>query len=68
MKGDCENSPRVIYYPSGITFLRICPKCGRFVTADREIQVSKLDESRVPGENAECMKCGRVTMPFLGYF
>lgn len=43
-------------------FTRVCPKCGRFVKADK---TSKLCGSSEP--NATCSRCGRVRMPEEGW-
>ena len=53
-------------YEDGATFVPVCEKCGRFVKADDEILVNKLDEIS-PEPNATCSKCGRVNMPFEGF-
>jgi len=54
-------------YAGGALFLRKCPACGRIVKADNSVFANMLDEvSREP--NASCSSCGRITMPFIGYF
>lgn len=70
-----ENGPRTGYstpptvYGEGSTgvFVRVCPKCGRFVKADGGISVNGLGEVK-DEPNATCAKCGRVSMPFEGWF
>ena len=54
-------------YDGGALFIRKCPACGRIVKADKSVMVNGLDEVSME-PNAECSHCGRVTMPFLGYF
>ena len=56
-----------ISYAGGALFLRKCPTCGRIVKADTSVWVNGLDEVSEES-NAECSRCGRVTMPFIGYF
>jgi ribosomal protein S27AE len=60
-----ENTPLKVYgEPEGMYFVRLCPKCGRFVKADdfvsEKIAIEGLD-------NATCSKCGRIAMPYLGW-
>ena len=50
-----------------LAFVRLCPNCGRFVKPDDEVNVNGL-EQLVPGTNANCSKCGRVEMPFDGWW
>lgn len=52
------------YGDDGATFDPVCPKCGRFVKADKQ---TWFDKDGKPVTNATCKKCGRVTMPFLGF-
>jgi uncharacterized OB-fold protein len=54
-------------YAGGGLFVRKCPACGRIVKADPTVLVNGLDEISEEA-NATCSKCGRVTMPFLGYY
>lgn len=61
-----ENTRR-IRYDGGMIFLPVCPKCGRFVKADESVAVNGLGEY-VPNPNATCAKCGRVEMPFEGFY
>ena len=56
-----------ISYAGGALYSRRCPHCGRIVKADPSICVNGLDEV-VQWENADCRKCGRVEMPFEGWF
>ena len=43
---------------------RVCPICGRYVTADKSIQINWLTESPADEPNATCSAHGRVKMPF----
>jgi hypothetical protein len=50
-------------------YFRVCPKCSRFVKADKTILVQGSGEEAIVHEpNATCKKHGRVEMPFMGYF
>ena len=50
-----------------LAFVRLCPNCARFVSPDESVLVNGLDEvSKEP--NANCSKCGRVTMIFDGWW
>ena len=60
-------TPRWIY-EHGAQFLRVCPKCGRFVKADKSITFNLRTEQPLKEPNATCKKCGRVEMPFEGWF
>jgi len=60
-------SPRM-NYSNGACFIRVCPKCGRFVKADDGILINSLTEEILDLSNATCKKCGRVNMPLEGYF
>ena len=42
-------------------YFRVCPKCGRFVKADK---FTKIPEYQGNEPNATCKKCGRVRMEF----
>jgi len=58
---------RRISYEGGAVFVPVCPKCGCFVKADDSIMVN--DWSGLAEQpNATCTKCGRVEMPFEGFF
>lgn len=46
-------------------FVPVCPKCGKFVKADKSIRVNGLG-LRAEEPNATCKKCGRVEMPCEG--
>ena len=50
---------------SGATFERRCPKCGMIVKAD---QVMRFKGAKPIEPNATCKRCGRVAMPFEGYY
>lgn len=54
-------------YDGGALYVRRCPSCGRIVNADESILINGLDEVVDEGSNAECRKCGRVQMDFLGW-
>ncbi len=56
---DCGENGHAIYLP-------VCPTCRRFVKADDSISTN--DEGIVSKTNATCSKCGRVDMPFEGFF
>jgi hypothetical protein len=65
-----ENLKRVIYGDKGTGgawFIPVCPNCGRFVKADSHLSFNGLGEYQ-KGANATCSKCGRVEMPFEGYY
>lgn len=57
----------LVSYEGGATFVRVCPKCNRYVKADDVILVNGLDEVSKEA-NATCKKCGRVLMPLEGYY
>ena len=42
-------------------WFRVCPKCGRYVTADEATQIPEYLQNK---PNATCKRCGRVQMPF----
>ncbi len=48
-------------------FIPVCPNCGRFVKADKKVRIREVD-GRIMDTNATCKKCGRVNMPFEGYY
>ena len=58
---------RRVRYEDGATFVPVCPTCGRYVKSDPTIQVSSEADLK-PGPNATCSKCGRVEMPFEGFY
>lgn len=63
-----ENTPVILYEGIGGEFpvyYRVCPKCGRYVKADER---TKLPEYQGNEPNATCKKCGRVQMPFCGWY
>lgn len=63
-----EKSPVVKYgWPDDDSpvFYAVCPKCGRFVKADEK---TKKPEYLGNEPNATCKKCGRVQMPFAGWW
>jgi len=61
-----NNSVWVSY--CGLTFIRVCPKCGKFVKADEKIMVNEnLSADKHNALNATCKKCGRVRMPCEGW-
>jgi uncharacterized protein with PIN domain len=65
---DCFPMYRRVQYKGGATFIPVCPKCNRFVKADKSVKVNGLDEIKEDEANATCSKCGRVAMPFEGYY
>ncbi len=70
-----ESIRRVVYEDAW--FVPVCPRCRRFVKADDRCKFLRfmgtdgaeplLGDPGVPQPNAECRKCGRVTMPFEGF-
>ena len=63
-----EKSPTVMYGRldgESPIFYAVCPKCGRFVKSD---EMSKIPEYLRDEPNATCKKCGRVQMPFAGWY
>ena len=51
----------------GATFIRVCPRCNRFVKADEEL-IFRGDGQPVHQPNATCRIHGRVEMPFVGFY
>ena len=51
-------------------FIPKCPTCGRFVKADAKLDFSHnmLDDYKFGDTNATCSRCGKVQMPFEGWF
>lgn len=67
MMPDYVESPRICYGEDRATFVRVCPKCGRFVKARATITFS-YEAGPIPGRwTGTCRKCGRIEMPFEGY-
>jgi len=66
MEFEYEGMKRVVY-DGGATFVPVCEKCGRFVKADKAIEVSEISGLKKQ-PNATCKKCGRVEMLFEGFF
>ena len=65
-----ENVRRRVYVVgdgSVMAFVPVCDRCGRFVRADESVQVNGLGEL-MDAPNATCSRCGRVEMPFEGWF
>ena len=67
MIGEYGEDCPVVYYGNGeaeegYIHFRVCPKCGRYVKADKQSRMPEYSES-----NATCKKCGRVQMPFFGW-
>lgn len=62
---DFVGTPRVVF-GDGLTFVRVCPKCGRFVKADDKVYTNETaGVKREP--NATCNIHGRVEMPCEGW-
>jgi len=61
-----EASPVVTYGESGAMFIRQCPRCARYVAADKRI-LENPDIGPKNQPNATCSVHGRVKMPFIGY-
>lgn len=59
-------SPRVCYGEDNATFVRVCPKCGRFVKADKTVRFT-YDGPPADRPNGTCAIHGRIQMPFEGY-
>lgn len=47
-------------------FVAVCPKCCRFVKADGHIHTGP--SGLADKANATCSRCGRIQMPFEGFF
>lgn len=60
-----ENMRRIAY-EDGATFIPVCEKCGRFVKADKLIEVDGMGYLK-DAPNATCKKDGRVKMIFEGF-
>jgi len=63
-----ENMRRVNYEgPDGetLSFVPVCPHCGRFVKADKTVRTQ--GDTLARGPTAWCSECGRVEMPFEGF-
>ena len=60
-----EYTPTVVYDSPDKNILqvyyRVCPKCGRFVKADKYTRIPEYQRNE---PNATCKKCGRVSMDF----
>jgi hypothetical protein len=59
--------PNITYGKDGLTFLRRCPKCMRFVKADASVLINWLTEEPREEPNATCSIHGRVKMPCMGW-
>lgn len=66
MDHEYENVRRIVY-EGGATFVPVCEKCGRFVKADKTIEVSEMNGLKKQ-PNSTCKKCGRVEMLFEGFY
>lgn len=66
MDHEYENVRRITY-EGGAVFVPVCEKCGRFVKADKTIEVSEMNGLKKQ-PNATCKKCGRVEMLFEGFY
>lgn len=66
MDNEYENVRRITY-EGGAVFVPVCEKCGRFVKADKTIEVSEMSGLKKQ-QNATCKKCGRVEMLFEGFY
>jgi len=66
MDFEYEGVKRIVY-EGGATFVPVCEICGRFVKADKTIEVSELSGLKKQ-PNSACKKCGRVEMLFEGFF
>ncbi len=64
MNGEYVNMRSLLY--GDALFIPVCPKCGRFVKADKEVSVYEVAPC-IREPNATCSKCGRVEMLFQGF-
>ena len=54
-------------YGGDLVFARVCPECGKYVTADDTLKFREsIDGGYEFEENATCKDHGRVLMPFIG--
>ena len=60
-----STDPHVVF-GDGMTFVRRCARCGRFVRAHKRVRVDGQGQPVAP--NAVCDKCGRTHMLFVGYY
>lgn len=70
MWDDWAESPRVCYGEGeheGATFIRVCPKCGRFVKSDETVRLTTGGPPVEGRPNGTCKIHGRIEMPFEGY-
>ena len=70
MNGEYDESPQIGFGSAddetGIAvFIRVCPICGRFVKADKEVTFDGRGQPK--GANATCSKHGRIEMIWIGY-
>ena len=56
----------LIAFGDGMTFVRRCETCNRFVKPCKRVKVDGQGQPR--GNNATCRKCGRTRMLFIGYY
>ena len=63
--GNYEGLGRIVY-GDGATFIPVCPECGRFCKADKEVLVNGMGEMK-DQPNGTCKKHGRIKMPFEGW-
>jgi len=63
-----ENLRRITYGETDAQFIPVCPKCGRFVKADESMMFNMENDFDRKCTNATCKKCGRVQMPFEGFY
>jgi len=64
MSDEYDNFRRVAYGDEDgerIVFVPVCPQCRRFVKADESVR-------GIEGPNADCPRCGRVSMPCEGFY
>jgi len=66
-----SEAPAAVYLGDNgedIYFTRTCPKCGRFVQADKSVLINSFTGEVSMEANATCTKCGRVTMELEGWY
>lgn len=62
-----SEAPRIMY--NNACFIRVCPKCGRFVSPDEFMswKTNKWTDDVKFEPNATCKRHGHVIMPFEGW-
>jgi len=60
------NEPYIVY-DDGMTFIRRCKKCYRFVKAPDTMQCNGSGDY-IETKNTVCSKCGPTSLIFVGWF